>query len=144
MKLCARCKESKPFAEFFKASRTADGYYIWCKPCARAYRRETYKGKAPLASLQEKRAHLKRKFNLTGDEYDVMVQSQNGLCAACGNPEVRIDHRNGNRMDLVVDHDHVTGKVRAILCQSCNVALGRLHDDPERVERLLRYIQRFQ
>jgi len=72
-----------------------------------------------------------------------MFASQNDLCASCGNPETKIDHRSGTVKELAVDHDHATGKIRALLCNSCNVALGLLQDDSERIEHLLRYIQKY-
>lgn len=73
-----------------------------------------------------------------------MYKAQNDVCASCGNPEMGIDHRNGAHLDLAVDHNHATGQVRALLCGPCNMALGLLQDDPERIERLVRYIQSFQ
>jgi hypothetical protein len=69
-----------------------------------------------------------------------MFASQNGLCASCGNPETKIDHRSGTIKELAVDHDHATGKIRALLCNSCNVALGLLQDDPAFFEAACTYI----
>jgi hypothetical protein len=72
-----------------------------------------------------------------------MYEAQHGVCAACGNPETRTDHRNGECTDLAVDHDHATGQVRALLCGPCNMALGLLQDDPERIEQLLIYLRNY-
>lgn len=47
----------------------------------------------------------------------------------------------GALMLAVVDHDHVTGKVRGLLCRQCNSALGFAGDNPERLERLARYLR---
>jgi len=141
MKQCTKCNEVKPFSEFYRASKNKPGYVPWCKVCMHAYQRATYKGKDP---VKQKSGHLLRAFNLTADEYNAMVASQNGLCASCGNPESKLDHRTGEPKGLAVDHCHTTGDVRALLCNSCNIALGLLQDDPGRIERLLRYIQSFQ
>ena len=141
MKQCTKCNEAKPLSEFYRATAYKDGYFSQCKSCQHDYQRATRKPRNP---IEQKRAHLKRTFNLTRDEYDAMRQAQNGVCASCDRPETRTDLRNGDALDLAVDHDHVTGQVRALLCNSCNIALGLLQDDPERIEQLLRYIQRFQ
>ena len=62
---------------------------------------------------------------LTEERYHELMESQEGRCAICGmKPEGR----------LAVDHDHATGQVRGLLCQSCNVAPGFLRDDPNRLK----------
>lgn len=73
--------------------------------------------------------HLRRKYGLTGDEYDALLDRQGGVCAICRQPE-RLMGR-GRVRRLAVDHDHRTGKVRGLLCASCNTVLGQLRDDPE-------------
>lgn len=72
---------------------------------------------------------LRRKFNLTASEYDEMLRGQGGVCAICGQPERLM--RQGRTRRLAIDHDHQTGRVRGLLCASCNVVLGHLRDDPE-------------
>lgn len=72
--------------------------------------------------------HLRRKYGLTGDEYDRLLAAQGGLCAICRQPE-RLMGR-GRVRRLAVDHDHRTGRVRGLLCASCNTILGHLRDDP--------------
>lgn len=73
-----------------------------------------------------------RKHNITQEEYDLMVKTQDGKCASCGNPP------NGSR-PLSVDHDHKTGKIRELLCNGCNSALGHAKESPERLIRLAVY-----
>ena len=53
------------------------------------------------------------------------------------------NEKPGSRSRLKADHDHVTGKVRSLLCSNCNQALGSLKEDPERVNALLRYIKQY-
>lgn len=60
---------------------------------------------------------LKYKYNITIEEYDHMLVYQNGVCAICKQVDV-----TGRR--LAVDHDHETGKIRGLLCSSCNTKLG--------------------
>ena len=65
---------------------------------------------------------LKYKFGITLEDFDRMVESQNGLCAICEGKNVKI---NGRIVSLAVDHNHETGKVRGLLCNGCNTSLGR-------------------
>lgn len=68
-------------------------------------------------------AHLKHRYGLTPEEYDALLTKQNGLCAICQRPpgkNVRA-HWGGK---LCVDHCHDTGKVRGLLCNDCNLAVG--------------------
>jgi hypothetical protein len=61
-----------------------------------------------------------------------MRDEQHGACAICERPFTKTPH---------VDHDHATGAVRALLCDGCNVGLGRFQDDPERMEAAAAYIR---
>ena len=140
-KCSGKCGQAKRYSEFFKSNQ-GDGYYSYCKQCSKDHNREFYR-KNPKSPEEQKKGSLRRAYNLTVEEYRAMFASQNGLCASCGNPETKIDHRTGNVKELAVDHDHATGKIRALLCNACNVALGLLQDDPERIEQLFRYIQRY-
>ena len=81
------------------------------------------------------------RFGVTQEQYEEMVAAQQGLCAICGNPET---YRNpsGDVKTLAVDHDHVTGRVRELLCSACNKALGLFRDDPDRMIAAAKYVQR--
>lgn len=73
---------------------------------------------------KHKANQLRIRYNLTAEDYAVMLEKQNGVCALCEQPEkVKISKGPGIR-SLAVDHDHLTGKVRALLCNKCNVMLG--------------------
>jgi len=67
--------------------------------------------------------HLMRKYGITVEQYDAMLEGQGGGCFICGRPP-RPD------ISLHVDHDHSTGQVRGILCFCCNNALADFQDDP--------------
>lgn len=73
--------------------------------------------------LKVKAAGLKA-FGLTHERYEQMAQDQGHLCRLCGRPE-SCRANNGGVMKLAVDHDHDTGAVRGLLCQACNLLLGR-------------------
>ena len=92
-------------------------------------------------NAKSKIARLK-KFGLTELDYQAKFDSQDGLCAICRHPEEIIDPRNGKRRALALDHDHRSGKIRDLLCGSCNRALGFLKEDLLRVEAMATYIRK--
>jgi Recombination endonuclease VII len=87
------------------------------------------------------RYNLKSKYNLTTEQHDEMLAAQNGLCALCGNPPDPNGVRAASR--LHVDHDHLTGAVRALLCNVCNQGLGHFRDDPDLLIAAAEYIKRY-
>jgi Autographiviridae endonuclease VII len=86
-----------------------------------------------------KNGELKRAFGITIEQYDEMFKAQKGLCKLCRKPEPGT--RNGKRKMLAVDHDHVTGKVRGLLCSKCNTALGLFNESPELLEAAITYLK---
>jgi hypothetical protein len=76
-----------------------------------------------------------RKYGITLDEYNSLREQQSYKCALCGK------HEDENHQGLVVDHSHVTGKVRKLLCTSCNVGLGMFQDSPELLEKAAEYLR---
>ena len=76
---------------------------------------------------------LKRKFGITIADYDALLASQGDGCAICKSP-----CPTGRR--LAVDHDHATKAVRGLLCHSCNLGIGKLGDDPERLLAAAKYL----
>lgn len=71
------------------------------------------------------------KYKLTKLQYETMVMKQNGLCLGCGLVPKK----------MCVDHDHMTGKVRGLLCSDCNFVLGFAKDKTTTLENLVRYLQ---
>ncbi|MCZ2111131.1 MAG: endonuclease VII domain-containing protein [Dehalococcoidia bacterium] len=89
-------------------------------------------------NLDKEKARIRRyelgaKFNLTPEQYEEMVQAQQGRCAVC--------EREPVSKRLAVDHNHATGRVRALLCHHCNVALGHADDSPARLRALADYLE---
>jgi hypothetical protein len=74
----------------------------------------------------------KYKYGLTHGEFEAMLAGQGGACAIC---HAGLAVKN-------VDHDHVTGMVRGILCVKCNLALGMADDSPDRLRAMAAYIDR--
>jgi hypothetical protein len=65
-------------------------------------------------------------------DYYAIFNSQNGVCAVCNEP--------GGKISLAVDHDHVTGHIRGLLCVTCNVLLGRIEKDRRRIQLISDYL----
>ena len=80
-------------------------------------------------------SNLKKLYGITQADYERMFEKQGGCCAICKAPDP-----GGKKRFLSVDHNHKTGKVRALLCDDCNVGLGRLRDDPELLRAALTYL----
>lgn len=78
---------------------------------------------------------LKQQYGMTQAEYDGLVESQGGVCGIC-----RRSPAEAGLPRLVVDHDHVTGHVRGLLCTTCNLGLERFRDDPALLASAIRYL----
>lgn len=72
-----------------------------------------------------------RRYRTTVEEYLDLLEKQNGACAICGEQERMILKKTGRPRRLSVDHDHVSGQVRGLLCGPCNQALGQFRDDSQ-------------
>ena len=77
---------------------------------------------------------LRSKYGRTEAEYNALADAQGGVCAICG--------RNDRARALHVDHDHTTGRVRGLLCNTCNRCLGLLKDDAAVLRSAIAYLER--
>ena len=75
-----------------------------------------------------------KRYSMTENDFQRMLNTQQGKCAGCGEELWR---------ELNIDHNHKTKAVRGLLCGPCNRALGSLKESPERIVGLLKYIERF-
>ena len=117
-KECARCKQQKSLADFGKQR---DGFYklkSWCKECCSWYQRV-------------------RTHKLSKEEYQILYDSQKGVCKICGQKN---NERYGED-NLCIDHDHKTGIVRGLLCGTCNAGIGHLQDDPNLLRAAADYLK---
>jgi hypothetical protein len=85
-----------------------------------------------------RRSWIKRKYGLSVDVYDLLVSRQQGLCAICNKEETAIIA--GNIKLLAVDHDHATGNIRGLLCQSCNCLIGHSKDNISILREAIQYL----
>lgn len=135
LKHCPACENDFPFTpEFFPRSKNKkSGLFPQCKQCRSKYMKEynsrqetkervrVYGQSYRIQPDVKKRRHIqnrKQKYKLTHEEYLMMVEEQEGICAMCGIAS----------QSLVIDHDHVTGRVRGLICARCNMSLGILED----------------
>jgi len=123
---CPDCGELKPRSDFPRNKRVKSGYATYCKPCHNARGVET---KQRLHG-GTRHYHLMRRYGIGAAEVAAMVEAQMGLCAICLTPGP--EH---------VDHDHKTGRVRAILCFNCNGGLGQFKDRPDLLRRGADYLE---
>lgn len=85
-------------------------------------------------------SHLWQKYGLTLEEYEKLQLEQNGLCAICKKLETR--KFKGKIAKLSVDHDHITGKYRGLLCNACNTGLGKFQDNILVLEATIEYLKK--
>ena len=78
---------------------------------------------------------LKQNYNITDDDYNKMLKSQNGRCAICGTNKL-----TGRWKSFAIDHNHITGKVRGLLCNECNRGIGYLKDDYKLLQKAVNYL----
>ena len=101
----------------------------------RSKHREYYRAKIEREGGWRKHK-LKQRYGITEEDYQAMYKRQNGLCALCNNPP-------WPGKPLHVDHDHATGKVRALLCFHCNNMLGLAKDNIETLQNAIEYLSSF-
>lgn len=131
-KWCPKCETIKPHADFYRATATKSFLRSSCKRCVIDARLTSYQAD-PERWLSYR---LKHEYGITLSEWDELFRKQGGVCALC-----QRECSTGRR--LCVDHDHVTGQVRGLLCHDCNTGIGKLQDDPELLVKAAGYVARF-
>ncbi len=127
MKPCANCLAVKPLDSFHGHANFPDGKQSWCAKCMKADQKE--KGRNRRYSWT---------YGLTVAEYDEMLEHQAYGCAICG---TTVPGGKGNHFR--VDHDHTTGTVRGLLCNSCNMGIGQLGDNSDRLIKAANYLRAY-
>lgn len=170
MKKCATCKQIKPLSEFHLHKREKDGHQTACKNCRSAARasdmernyiqgrkyylanKDTLKKKRTERYIikrdlelekrkiyntthkeQNRNRRFMRVYGISLQEYNQILEKQNSRCAICRD-------LNENGKMLCVDHNHLTGKIRGLLCNSCNKGIGYFSDDPKILESARGYL----
>lgn len=156
MKNCRYCKKDLSCELFAKNKSTKDGLSYYCKKCCVKKTTESRNREKTINLITGKtnytRKHteypvnskeyiknltLKKKYNITLKMYNQMLIDQNNKCKICNR------HANDLPKNLDVDHDHITGKVRGLLCGKCNMGIGYFQDNIEIINNALLYIKSF-
>ncbi len=131
-KQCRLCGEYKSLGEFHKHHSARAGRLNECKSCTRLRSRDSF---------------TRRRYGLSQQDYDALYAAQKGMCAICGGEGTAIIAGPGSLKRtarhfplLYVDHDHITGRVRGLLCHSCNSGLGSFKDNVETLSAAIAYL----
>lgn len=90
-----------------------------------------------------RRRNLHEKYGITPADADRILAQQGGVCAICRGQPRKVHGISLKVTDWCVDHSHVTNKVRGLLCDHCNRAIGLLRDDPEILRRAAAYLEKY-
>lgn len=129
-KKCTKCKKIKNAKEFSSCSTKLNGLRSTCKKCDSKILKLYRKNNPDKARDQD----LRREFGITLLQYRQMLSDQGECCKICHRHQSQFKH------SLHVDHNHKTGRVRALLCGPCNHALGLLQENETVVLALAQYI----
>lgn len=151
--ICRSCGINKELKEFHKDCTKSLGYRNICKICYKQYtsrsdvreKRLKYHKEYDIknkdkrikyrlstkeqASKRSKEHHLKSKYNLTAEGFEILKNKQNNRCLICSKD-----------CNLVIDHNHRTGKIRGLLCKYCNTGLGMFKDNPLFLTQAVNYL----
>lgn len=132
---CSTCGIEKVLLDYHRDSRTPTGHTSSCKSC-RNNKTALWQASRKLLDFEKYSRHrkslnYKSKYGITLAEYEQLLEKQHKECAIC--QEV---------VPLVVDHCHTTGKVRQLLCTTCNTGLGSFKEKPFLLEKAILYIRK--
>lgn len=150
---CPRCGLHLSPDRFYKSTgRRPYGLSSSCKKCERVrldkISSDFRKGerledpeKRQARLIRSMKNNLKRKFGIDLEQYWDMVNAAKGVCEICGKVESQIHHATGEAQNLSVDHDETTGKIRGILCSTCNRGIGFLQHDKQILQAAIKYLE---
>jgi hypothetical protein len=133
-KVCFACKLSKPLTEFHNSKGHSQGRVSRCIPCVAIHGAAWYAKNRRRHNEKARENRYRRNFGMTLKDYDNLLVKQNRLCAICGTD------RNNQGKRFSVDHNHKTGAVRGLLCDSCNTGIGMFKDSPSIMLRAINYL----
>jgi len=148
MKKCSKCHRKKRLSSFTNDKSRPDGKDYWCRICknklGKVYR-NTPRGKELAARRavkwqkenpkRVKNNYLKRLYGITLEDRNKMFKKQGKRCAIC-------KKKKSGYPGWVMDHDHKTKRVRGILCNKCNLLLGRAEDNVKILISATKYLRK--
>ncbi len=121
-KTCSSCEVIKDAEDFYIDKRILDGLESLCKTCSK---------------VKKRNFEIKRQYGINQQEYEELLYKQNNQCAICSSSvpgSKRISR-------FSIDHCHKTGKIRGLLCNSCNNGLGRFKDNTTLLYKAINYLK---
>lgn len=138
-KFCWYCNTTKPVEEFYKNRSRADGLNSKCKDCTKVYVDILYSDENKKLKRKSNwdKQRLKDKYGLSLEDREDLLKRQNYCCLIC---QTHFDGQSKNTK-AYIDHCHSTGKVRGLLCNSCNLGLGHFKDNEEFLLSAIQYLK---
>lgn len=131
---CRMCEKVLPESAFpNNGTHPTSGNLIkrsYCKDCC------SVRAKANYDPEYMRRKNIE-KYGITVEEYGYILAAQKGLCATCGSSTPGSSHAK----NFCIDHNHVTGQIRGLLCVPCNTALGLINDRIEVLGEMISYVK---
>ena len=142
-KTCSKCKQEKPLSDFHKdrSGHSPDGLKYHCRACAIAYTNAWKQNNPTSQKASSQRTKRKLKYGLTERQIAAMLVQQQFRCRICGEP-ISFDASTKSQKPHI-DHDHVSGVVRGLLCLTCNTGLGMFKDSVTLLHEAANYLQTF-
>ena len=138
---CITCRDTKPRHAYWDNPKMRSGKFSECIDCSRARNRkwhdENPKRRREL-NIYSNAVRQGVKHNDIIAWYDHQLVKQDGKCGMPGCVVMAVDHKHGR---LWIDHDHSTGRPRALLCNACNTALGYYEMQKENFSRFEAYLE---
>jgi hypothetical protein len=131
--MCRHCEVEKDPSEFYSFfDKWAGKHYLSarCKPC-----HQQYKSANPNTPRNRKAEKLQLRYGLSYEQWEKLREAEGYACMICGVTEDEMEKR------LDVDHCHVSGKFRGVLCNPCNNILGHARDNPLILDAAAQYIR---
>lgn len=132
MKTCPKCGINKSISKFYLNKGKRDGHANYCKVCQELCCRRWRKNNPEKSCRIRRNSRLKWVYGISANGFDVLKKKQKNRCAICGVKPNK----------LCIDHNHVTGKVRGLLCRDCNLILGHCDDSPIVLDSAKKYLIR--
>lgn len=135
MKTCIQCQLAKTLQDFHKHNHYKDGHHSICRLCVNEKQRQRYI-KDRVSILKKQKIHRiktkspqRRAYRLSLNEINALYEKFNHRCAICADTD-----------NLVIDHNHVSNKIRGVLCNRCNLGIGFLKENINNLLSAIKYL----
>lgn len=140
-KKCNVCLQDKPLTDFYPVTRGSEVRRTYCKACFKSqiqkWKQQNPERYRETARRSNKKNYLKRylsfAYGLTLEQYHELYRKHNGKCAIYRKQEVI--------SRLSIDHDHKTGKIRGLLCRTCNSGIGLFQESKDLIQKAFLYLE---